>query len=175
VAAQVGEAAGGDGAAPTDDADPVREGFDLAEDVAGQQHGDAIPAPFAYALLECLFHQRVEPRGRLVEDEQVRLRGQRGDEGDLLAILPSTEHDERGRHEPVIGGLLQLIERGRRRREFDCAMPTAWYFAAIIGLGHAAGQEVTAGRMTPAEAASCNARSNRGAASAVGGSPCSAS
>jgi AcrR family transcriptional regulator len=68
------------------------------------------------------------------------------------AILSSTDHDERGRHEPVIGGLLQLIERGRRRREFDCAMPTTWYIAAIIGLGHAAGQEVTAGRMTPAEA-----------------------
>jgi hypothetical protein len=68
------------------------------------------------------------------------------------AILTSTDHDEQGRHEPVIGGLLHLIERGRRHREFDSAMPTTWYIAAIIGLGHAAGQEVTAGRMTPAEA-----------------------
>ena len=31
-------------------------------------------------------------------------------------------------------------------------MPTTWYLAAIIGLGHAAGQEVSAGRMTPAKA-----------------------
>jgi AcrR family transcriptional regulator len=68
------------------------------------------------------------------------------------AILASTDDDERGRHEPIIGGLLRLIERGRRHREFDCAMPTTWYVAAIIGLGHAAGQEVTAGRMTPTEA-----------------------
>jgi AcrR family transcriptional regulator len=68
------------------------------------------------------------------------------------AILAPTDDDQWGSHEPVIGGLLQLIERGRRRREFDCAMPTTWYVAAIIGLGHAAGQEVTAGRMTPAEA-----------------------
>jgi len=68
------------------------------------------------------------------------------------AILTSTDDDELGRHEPVIGGLLHLIERGRRRREFDAALPTTWYIAAIIGLGHAAGQEVTAGRMTPVEA-----------------------
>jgi hypothetical protein len=51
-----------------------------------------------------------------------------------------------------MGGLLRLIERGRRRREFDRAMPTTWFLAAIIGLGHAAGQEVSAGRMTPATA-----------------------
>lgn len=31
-------------------------------------------------------------------------------------------------------------------------MPTTWYVAAIIALGHAAGQEVTAGRMTAAQA-----------------------
>lgn len=70
----------------------------------------------------------------------------------LTSAILASEDDEWGRHEPVIGGLLQLIERGRRRREFDCAMATTWYVAAIIGLGHAAGQEVTAGRMTPAEA-----------------------
>lgn len=31
-------------------------------------------------------------------------------------------------------------------------MPASWYLAAIIGLGHAAGQEVMAGRMTAAQA-----------------------
>jgi AcrR family transcriptional regulator len=60
--------------------------------------------------------------------------------------------DERERHEPVMGGLLRLLERGRRRREFDRALPATWYLAAVIGLGHAAGQEVIAGRMTPAKA-----------------------
>ncbi|GGM55872.1 hypothetical protein GCM10011608_45910 [Micromonospora sonchi] len=68
------------------------------------------------------------------------------------AMLAATNEDELKRHEPIIGGLLDLIERGRRRREFDRTMPTTWYIAAIIGLGHAAGQEVTAGRMTPTEA-----------------------
>jgi len=68
------------------------------------------------------------------------------------AIVAPTDDDERERHEPVIEGLLKLIERGRRRGEFDSAMPTTWYIAATIGLGHAAGQEVTARRMTQAEA-----------------------
>lgn len=68
------------------------------------------------------------------------------------AVVTPHSDDERERHEPVMGGLLRLIERGRHRQEFDPAMPTAWYVAAIIGLGHAAGQEVIAGRMTPTEA-----------------------
>jgi hypothetical protein len=51
-----------------------------------------------------------------------------------------------------MGDLLRLIERGRRRQEFDRTMPKTWYLAAIIGLGHAAAQEVIAGRMTPAKA-----------------------
>jgi AcrR family transcriptional regulator len=68
------------------------------------------------------------------------------------AMVAPEGDDELERHGPVIGGLLRLIERGRRRREFDRSMPTTWYLAAIIGLGHAAGQEVAAGRMTPAKA-----------------------
>jgi AcrR family transcriptional regulator len=68
------------------------------------------------------------------------------------AVVAPEGDDERERHEPVMGGLVRLIERGRRRWEFDRAMPTTWYLAAIIGLGHAAGHEVVAGRMTQAKA-----------------------
>jgi AcrR family transcriptional regulator len=68
------------------------------------------------------------------------------------AVVTSEGDGELERHEPVIGGLLRLIERGRRRREFDRAMPATWYLAAIIGLGHTAGQEIAAGRMTAAKA-----------------------
>jgi AcrR family transcriptional regulator len=70
----------------------------------------------------------------------------------LTSAMVAPEADEPQRHEPVTHGLLRVIERGRRRRELDRAMPTTWYLAAIIGLGHAAGQEVVAGRMTPATA-----------------------
>lgn len=55
-------------------------------------------------------------------------------------------------HEPVTAGLLRVIDRGRRRREFDRTMPTMWYVAAIIALGHAAGQEVATSRMTTTQA-----------------------
>lgn len=68
------------------------------------------------------------------------------------AVVAPEGDDERERHEPVMGGLLRLIERGRRHREFDRATPVTWYLAAIIGLGHAAAQEVIAGRMTSADA-----------------------
>jgi AcrR family transcriptional regulator len=68
------------------------------------------------------------------------------------AMVAPKGNDERERHKAIMDGLLHLIARGRRLREFDPAMPTTWYLAAIIGLGHAAGQEVTAGRMTSADA-----------------------
>ena len=69
------------------------------------------------------------------------------------AVMAPQGDDELERHGPVMGGLLQLIERGRRSGEFDRAMPTTWYLAAIIALGHTAGHEVMAGRMTPGRAA----------------------
>ncbi|MDG4828769.1 TetR/AcrR family transcriptional regulator [Solwaraspora sp. WMMD1047] len=70
----------------------------------------------------------------------------------LTPAIAAPGGDEQERHEPVTDGLVRLLDRGRRCREFDRAMPTTWYVAAIIGLGHAAGQEVIAGRMTQAEA-----------------------
>lgn len=68
------------------------------------------------------------------------------------AIVAPAGDDELERHKPVMGRLLRLLERGRRRREFDRTMPKTWYLTAIISLGHAAAQEVAAGRMTPAKA-----------------------
>jgi AcrR family transcriptional regulator len=60
--------------------------------------------------------------------------------------------DEHARHLPIIDSLRRLVHRGRRTGEFDTAHPTGWYVAAIIGLGHAAGQEAAAGRMSMAKA-----------------------
>lgn len=77
----------------------------------------------------------------------------------LTPAIAGDGGDERERHEPIVGGLLRLLERGRRRREFDRTMPTTWHVAAIIGLGHAAGQEVMAGRMTAADAGAAFRRS----------------
>lgn len=70
----------------------------------------------------------------------------------LTPAITSTPGDDLQRHEPVTADLLRIIKRGRRGGEFDQTLPDTWYLAAVIGLGHAAGQEVTAGRMTPAQA-----------------------
>ena len=71
----------------------------------------------------------------------------------LLNRAMAGEHDgDVESHEPITGGLARVIKRGRRLREFDRSMPTGWYLAAVIALGHTAGQEVAAGRMTVARA-----------------------
>jgi AcrR family transcriptional regulator len=62
------------------------------------------------------------------------------------------EGDEYARHLPIIDSLQRLLRRGRRTGEFDNAHPPGWYVAAIIGLGHAAGEEAAAGRMSIAKA-----------------------
>lgn len=66
-----------------------------------------------------------------------------------LAGNPRDDHD---RHEPISTSLLQLIDKGRRDRVFDPGMPPPWLAVATIALGHAAGQQVAAGRMTMREA-----------------------
>jgi AcrR family transcriptional regulator len=69
------------------------------------------------------------------------------------AVAAAEPHgDEYARHMPIIDSLLRLVRRGQRTGEFDTAHPTGWYVAAIIGLGHAAGQEAATGRMSMAKA-----------------------
>jgi AcrR family transcriptional regulator len=63
----------------------------------------------------------------------------------LAASDPRTDHD---RHIPIIEGLYRLIQRGQQVGEFDPAPAADWLVAATIGLGHAAGQEASAGRMS---------------------------
>ena len=84
--AQLGQGAGLHGAAVPDDADPVAERLDLGEDVAGQQHGAALGADLADVLLEHRLHQRVQAGRRLVEDQQLGVGGQGGDQRDLLPV-----------------------------------------------------------------------------------------
>lgn len=71
----------------------------------------------------------------------------------LGAELPAAEgQDEYERHRPILDGLVRLIRRGQRSGEFDRKASPSWLIAATIGLGHAAGQEVRAGRMSTEEA-----------------------
>ncbi len=69
-----------------DDGDPVGQHLDLGQDVTGQQHGAPGGLHLGDDLLEHRLHQRVETARRLVQDEQLDVRGQGGDEGDLLPV-----------------------------------------------------------------------------------------
>jgi AcrR family transcriptional regulator len=60
---------------------------------------------------------------------------------------------DQARHEPVAARLTRLIEKGQASGEFDPAPPATWLVAAITALGHAAGDEVGAHRMSVEEAA----------------------
>jgi len=63
----------------------------------------------------------------------------------LTSSDPRTDHD---RHIPIIEGLYRLIQRGQQTGEFDPAPTADWLVAATISLGHTAGQEAGAGRMS---------------------------
>src|SRR6185503_3503104 len=58
--------------AVADDRDAVARLLDLAEDVAREEHGPTLGLRLADDLEERLLDERIETRGRLVEDEQVR-------------------------------------------------------------------------------------------------------
>lgn len=55
-------------------------------------------------------------------------------------------------HEPVIGGLRRLLTAAADRDLLAPGVTPEWLIAAVIALGHAAGQEVGTGRMTSAAA-----------------------
>lgn len=63
------------------------------------------------------------------------------------------------RHETVFDHLDQVLKRGQERGEFARDLPTTWLARAIVALGHAAGGEVTTGRITLPDAAEALARS----------------
>ncbi|MGW8886337.1 TetR/AcrR family transcriptional regulator [Streptomyces sp. NPDC055749] len=70
--------------------------------------------------------------------------------GSTRAGATAADH---ARHEPVAARLTRLIERGQASGEFDPAPPATWLVAAVTALGHAAGDEVGAHRMSVEEAA----------------------
>ncbi|MEH0844716.1 helix-turn-helix domain-containing protein [Micromonospora sp. CPCC 205711] len=67
----------------------------------------------------------------------------------LAAEGPEEEHE---RHMPIIERLDRLVRRGQASGDFDPQSSPTWLVAAVIGLGHAAGEEVRAGRMSTPDA-----------------------
>lgn len=69
-----------------------------------------------------------------------------------LAVPPVSPEQDRDRHAPIVERLQAVVERGQRAGEIAPDLPVGWVLAAVLALGHAAGEEVRAGRMTSAEA-----------------------
>nr|WSY54767.1 hypothetical protein OG999_34610 [Streptomyces sp. NBC_00886] len=89
-------------------------------------------------------------------------------------------HDEQKQHEAVLDRLIHLdrldrlihlvrmdrmdrlihlVRRGQESGDFDSRLHPAWLPAATVALGHAAGNQVTTGRMTNEEASESLKRS----------------
>jgi AcrR family transcriptional regulator len=71
----------------------------------------------------------------------------------LQAAAARTIENQSGRerHEPVTDRLARLFERGIVTGEFVTRQDSRWLVAAVVALGHAAGDEITAGRLTAPE------------------------
>ncbi len=69
-----------------------------------------------------------------------------------LAQPDVTPERDRERHEPVMARLERVIVRGQRDGDLDPDLPVSWILAAVLGLAHAAGEEVRVGRMTSDQA-----------------------
>lgn len=92
----------------------------------------------------------------------------------LLLTAPGPPGDpdrDRQRHEPVVEMLEKLVRRGQRDGGLDPDLPVTWVIAATTALGHAAGEEVRAGRMTSTRAATVLRQALQRLFTAGGGSP----
>lgn len=67
----------------------------------------------------------------------------------VATIDPQESHES---HLPITSRLERLIRRGQDAGEFNPDLSVTWLLAATMALGHAAGNEVAAGRMTSAQA-----------------------
>ncbi len=67
----------------------------------------------------------------------------------VLAAVTGPEDDPLDTHELVVGELRALARRARREHALPRELTTDWLVRAVLAQGHAAGQEVAAGRMTP--------------------------
>jgi AcrR family transcriptional regulator len=69
-----------------------------------------------------------------------------------LTTPPVSPEQDRDRHAPILERLQTVIERGQREGDIASDLEAGWALAAVLALGHAAGEEVRAGQMTSTEA-----------------------
>src|SRR3954465_6059312 len=124
--------------------------------------------PTREALLEAVTHRAIAEVAQVIDAAEPH----RGDPADALARVvaaswrrpgryhalvalntPQPGHDElRERHSSVLGGLEPLIERGQATGSFRADIPVAWHLSMVMALIHAASGELSARRVTAADA-----------------------
>lgn len=70
-----------------------------------------------------------------------------------IASRPVSAEADQEHHAPVADRLMRVIRRGQGTGEFDARLSPDWLVAVTVKLGHAASEEVHAGRMSEEEAA----------------------
>ncbi|MCM0678097.1 TetR/AcrR family transcriptional regulator [Micromonospora phytophila] len=110
------------------------------EAVAAMDAADPDAGPAAVALLRVL-----DASSRAAGRHRVLLQ--------KIGSLPVSPEQDRDRHAPVVDRLRRVIRRGQETGEFDGGLALDWLVAVTIRLGHAAGEEVDAGRMSERDAA----------------------
>lgn len=75
------------------------------------------------------------------------------------ATTPVSAQGAHAHHEPINERLERLIERGQDTGDFDSRLSPVWLRAAMVGLLHAAYEEVATGHMTAEDAAAALERS----------------
>jgi AcrR family transcriptional regulator len=66
----------------------------------------------------------------------------------LVAINASLGPERlRALHEPVLGQIAPIVERGRRSGAFDASAPLHWQLTVVLEVVHTASREASAGRL----------------------------
>lgn len=102
-----------------------------AEVVAGMDAAELDKGPPAAALIRL-----IDANWQTVERYPV-----------LFHTAPMSPEESHDRHRPILDRFEKLIRRGQSAGDFDRELSPTWLTTAIIGLAHAAGEEVGAGRM----------------------------
>ena len=106
---QLGQGALVDEPSVPQDAHPIAERFDFAQDVRREQDRLATGLGLLGAVTEFHLHQWVEAAGRLVEDQQIGPGGQRGNQLNLLPVSLRQRADFLARIEFEAGDQLVAI------------------------------------------------------------------
>lgn len=70
----------------------------------------------------------------------------------LLRMAPLDPHAEQDRHQPIRERLERLAKRGQHTGDFDRRFSPSWLATVAMALGHAAAEDIAAGRMPPDQA-----------------------